>query len=145
METRKQMKFNKKESVSGTYAKKGQDINDGDFITINSAGKIVEGQFGSQNVFEIKTAKGEFLMSFNQTSINSLVDAFGEESENWIGKKVAVHSIKQNVAGKFINVYYVAPEGYEMGENGFEKIIKGTTAEEEVPIIGEDGEVMPPF
>jgi hypothetical protein len=132
------MKFSKKESVAGTFVKKGQDIKDGDIITINNSGKIVDGQFGSQNVFSIKTKAGEFLMSFNQTSINSLVDEWGEESENWIGKNVKVHSIKQNVAGKFINVYYVAPDGYEMGEDGFEKEGNQKSQSEEVPTINLD-------
>ena len=134
------MLFKKKESVQGTYAKKGTDINDGDLITILDEGKTVEGQFGIQNVFTIKTMGGEFLMSFNQTSINALVDEFGEESSSWVNKTVQVHAIKQNVAGKFINVFYVAPKGYEMGENGFEK---GEIEKEEVIAIGEDGEAVP--
>ncbi len=116
------MKFQKKENMGVPFAKKGVDIQEGDIITLNSEGKIVEGQFGAQNIFEIKNVDGvELALSINQTSINALVDAFGEDSANWVGKKVRVHSIRQNVAGKFIPVYYVAPEGYEMGENGFEK------------------------
>ena len=104
------------------FAKKGEDIKEGDIITICSEGRIVEGQFGSQHIFEIKNVDDEVLaFGINQTSINALVDAFGEETADWIGKRVKVHSFKQNVAGKFIQVYYVAPEGYEMGENGFEK------------------------
>jgi len=116
------MKLQKKETMGMPFAKKGTDVKEGDIITIGSEGKIVETQFGSQNIFEIKTANGvELVLGINQTSINALVDAFGEETANWVGKKVKVHSFKQNVAGKFIQVYYVAPEGYEMGENGFEK------------------------
>ena len=129
------MKFTKRESLAGTYAKKGKDINNGDTITIMSEGKVVEGQFGAQNVFEIKTATGEFIMSFNQTSINSLVDKWGEESTNWKGKQVKIHAIKQNVAGKFINVYYVAPEGYEMGENGFELAGSQPTPTDDIPVV----------
>lgn len=129
------MQFKKKQSVAGNYAKKGQDIKDGDTITINNQGAVVQGQYGDQNVFEIKTSQGDFILSINQTSINSLVDEWGEESSAWVGKKVKVHAIKQNVAGKFINVYYVAPEGYEMGENGFEKSGSQPSNKEELPTI----------
>lgn len=118
----KNMKFQKKVSLGAPFAKKGTDIKEGDIITLTSDGKIVEGQFGPQNIFEIKNVDGaEFVLSINQTSMNALIDVFGEESANWVGKRVKVHVAKQNVAGKFIPVYYVAPEGYELGENGFEK------------------------
>jgi len=116
------MKLQKKETMGVPFAKKGTDVKEGDIVTISSEGKIIETQYGSQHIFEIENVNGvELALGVNQTSINALVDAFGEETADWIGKKVKVHSFKQNVAGKFIQVYYVAPEGYEMGENGFEK------------------------
>ena len=132
------MKYQKRETVGGKFAKKGLDIKDGDVITIQSGGKQVEGQFGTQNIFEILTPNGEFVMSVNQTSINSMVDEWGEESENWIGKKVKIHAIKQAVAGKFISVYYVAPQGYEMGENGFERVGNQKSPKEDLPTINAD-------
>lgn len=116
------MIFQKKVSLGAPFAKKGTDIKEGDIITLTSEGKVVEGQFGPQNIFEIKNVDGiEFVLPINQTSVNALIDAFGGDSETWIGKKVKVHTIRQNVAGKFLQVYYFVPEGYEMGENGFEK------------------------
>ena len=136
------MQYKKRESIGGKFAKKGVDIKDGQTIMINSGGKQVEGQFGTQNIFEIKTNAGEFVISVNQTSINSMVDEWGEESENWIGKKVKVHVIKQAVAGKFISVYYVAPEGYEMGENGFEKVGGQKSPKDDIPTINADEDTI---
>jgi hypothetical protein len=90
----------------------------------------------------IDNGVAELLMSFNQTSINALIDEWGTESQNWVDKKVLIHAIKQNVAGKFIDVYYIAPDGYVMGENGFEK--EGSqpdlTADDEIPVIEQESD-----
>lgn len=115
------MKYQKKVSLGGEFVRKGEDIKDGDTVKLLDEGTPFEGQYGTQNVFKIDTRNGEKVMSLNQTSINSLVDHFGEDASNWVGKEVVVHAVKQNVAGKFIMVYYVAPEGYVLGENGFEQ------------------------
>jgi len=49
--------------MGAPFAKKGTDIIDGDIITLNSEGKIIEGQFGPQNIFEIKNVDGvEFVL-----------------------------------------------------------------------------------
>jgi hypothetical protein len=57
------MRFKKKETMGAPFAKKGTDIIDGDIITLNSEGKIIEGQFGPQNIFEIKNVDGvEFVL-----------------------------------------------------------------------------------
>jgi len=116
------MKFTKKESVVGEWAKKGVDLLNGDVIKLNDAGREVDGQFGTQNVFSAQTRGGNKNISLNQTSINALVSEFGEESEKWIGKEIIIHVIKQNVQGKFTDVYYFVPSGYAMEEYGFEKV-----------------------
>lgn len=130
------MKFQKKEKMGVPFARKGQDIKNGDLVIITNSGKEMEGQFGTQTIFNIKKGTVEMAMSFNQTSINAMIDEYGDDSELWIGKEVKIHSIKQNVAGKFLDVYYVAPIGYEMGEVGFEKT--GDT-----PVSTDDGEIVP--
>ena len=116
------MEFKKKTSVVGEWAKKGIDIKDGDKVTLLDGGHIVEGTYGDQNVFSAETKNGTKNISLNQTSINALVSEFGAESQAWVGQDLLVHAIKQNVQGKFIDVYYFVPKGYEMGDYGFEKI-----------------------
>jgi len=121
--------YEKKVTV-GQFLKKGVDIKDGELVEIANEGKEVEGQFGMQDVFLIKTASGkEGNISINQTSINGFVDAFGKEATNWIGKKVKVVKIKQNVSGKFIDVYYFAHPEAELTENGF--ILPSTEVKED--------------
>ena len=113
------MRYTKKVSV-GAFAKKGVDINSGDIVTIANEGKQIEGLYGPQNVFLIKLKDGEEKnISVNQTSMNALIDVFGEDSLHWVGKRVKVWIIKQNVSGKFLDVLYIASPEAELGENGF--------------------------
>lgn len=108
-------------SVAGAFARKeayeyeGQqyeaDIQDGDVVTITNAGTVVTGEFGDQTVFEIKTRNGEKNANFNQSSINILIDAFGDETTEWVGKEVTVRTKKGMFGGKKgIAAYFVTPE-----------------------------------
>ena len=94
------------------FLKKGVDFKDGDFIEIANEGKQIEGQFGTQDVFLVKLSDGrEGNVGFNQTTLNNLIDGYGKNSVNWIGKQVKVWAILSNVQGKMIKVYYfLCPE-----------------------------------
>lgn len=111
--------YQKRTSV-GQFLKKGEDFKENDLIEIGSEGKEVEGNYGPQDVFLIKTEDGkEGNVSFNTTTINGLIDAFGEDAVKWIGKKVKVWKVKQNVSGKFVDVYYFAHPEATLTEDGF--------------------------
>lgn len=103
----------------GNFLKKGEDFKDGDILEIANEGKQVEGTYGTQDLFLVKVGDLEGNVSFNQTSINGLIDAYGDDSINWIGKKIKTTKIKQNVSGKFIDVYYFSHPEAEMTEDGF--------------------------
>jgi len=112
------MQYIKKVSM-GNFLKKGEDFKDGDILEIANEGKQVEGTYGTQDLFLVKVGDLEGNVSFNQTSINGLIDAYGDDSINWIGKKIKTTKIKQNVSGKFIDVYYFSHPEAEMTEDGF--------------------------
>ena len=105
------MKVQKKVSL-GAYAKVGVDFKDGDVLVVLDAGQTTEGEFGTQHVFKIRLPNNEEKnLSFNQTSINHLIEIYGDETEKWAGLNVKVWAIKQNVAGKFRTVVYLtAPD-----------------------------------
>ena len=110
--------YHKKESV-GSFLRKGEDIKDGDMVIIANEGKQVEGNFGMQDLFLVKTKDGkEGNVSFNTTTINCLIDAFGEDSTGWIGKQVKVLAILSNVQGKMIKVYYFVHPDTVLTEQG---------------------------
>lgn len=108
----------KKQQSSGPFLKKGEDIKQGDLVEIASEGKQESGEYGMQNIFLLKTPTKEGNVSFNQTTINALIDAYGEDSKSWIGKQAKVTAIKQMVAGKLMNVYYFAHPDAEMSDDG---------------------------
>lgn len=113
------MLYQKRVSV-GAFLKKGEDIKDGDIVEVANEGKQIEGNYGTQDVFLVKLKDGrEGNINFNQTSINGLIDAYGKDSINWIGKKIKATKIKTNVAGKFVDVYYFSHPDAELGDDGF--------------------------
>ena len=126
--------YEKKVSV-GQFLKKGTDVKDGDLITLANEGKEVQGEFGSQDVFLVKLADSkEGNVSINKTSINGFIDAWGKDAAQWVGKQVKVIKIKQNVSGKFLDVYYFAHPDAEMTESGFVLEKTGDYPQEEVNV-----------
>ena len=113
------MRVTKKTSVGGDWAKAGEHIKDGDKIKILNGGEIVSGEYGDRHVFKIMTRdKKEYNLSFNQTSVNNMIDAFGEDTEAWAGKVVNVFVLRVMVSGKLRNVAYLAADGFEMDAEG---------------------------
>ena len=83
------MLHQKRTNIIGEWAKKGEDIRKGDRIEILSEGREIVSQFKDKNgndqtqtVFSIKTRNGAKNIPLNQTSINSLVEEFGEDDKN---------------------------------------------------------------
>jgi hypothetical protein len=78
------MLVQKKEVLQGEWAKINKDIFDGDIITIMDEGKLVSGTYGERYVFKIKTKTGDIkLLTFNQTTMNYLIDAYGNDTKDW--------------------------------------------------------------
>ena len=110
----KSMKVIKKTTL-GQFAKPKEDFADGDILEIVDSGIEQEGEFGIQRIFKIEIPGGEEKnLSFNQTSINHLIDVYGGETEEWVGKKVKAWIIKQNVSGKFRDVVYLTGPEQEL-------------------------------
>src|SRR3990167_3397080 len=95
------MKVQKVIRAQGEYAKKGEDIKDGDLVTVLDEGQNVTGDYGDRMVFKIETKNGPKNLSFNQKSMNNLIDSLGDDTVNWIGKKVKITMVRAMVSGKF--------------------------------------------
>jgi hypothetical protein len=122
--------YKKKISV-GKFAKKGEDYRDGDILIVLNEGKKIEGQYGEQDVFMMRFPSGEDKnLTFNQTSLNNLVDAFGPESSQWVDKKVKVWLVLQNVQGKMTKVTYLSAPDWKLNDvEGELFVAPGTTKE----------------
>lgn len=131
------MSIYKKHISVGAFLKKGEDYKDGDVVEIANEGKPVEGKFGTQDVFSIKLSDNrEGNVNFNQTSVNCLIDGYGEDSINWIGKKAKVLSVMSNVQGKMTKVYYFLHPEAKLDEASGQFVIEGKTAE--IPIVEDE-------
>lgn len=138
------MKMEKKTTVAGAFARKvpytyqgesfDADLKNGDTITILSAGEVVTGQFGDQKVFSVQTRNGSKNLSFNQKTENVLVDEFGDDSVEYVGKEVTVIIKKDTVAGKKVDIVFLVPVGSGWHLDEYGDLVK----EEDAP-MGDDG------
>lgn len=130
------MKLSVKKSGGVGYARKEAyeydgkqyeaDLQHGDTVKILDAGEIETGQFGEQTVFKIKTRNGDKKLSFNQNTINVLVQELGGDTEQWVNKEVKVLLHKTIIAGKKAIVPYLVVDGWGINEYGeLEKILGG--------------------
>jgi hypothetical protein len=110
--------FASKEAYEYNGAKFEADLKDGDKIILLNAGVEEEGKWGAQTNFKIKTRNGEKKTAFNQKSINALIDDYGEEGTEWIGKEVNCLLQKTIIGGKKVIVAYFVPDGWKLDEYG---------------------------
>lgn len=106
------MKREKKVSAGMPFAKKDEEIFDGDVVTIIDEGQNIVGTYGDQFVIGIQLKNGDKrAFTINQTSDNNLIDAFGEDTIKWVGKKVNVFLVPGIYANKKgIAAYLAAPD-----------------------------------
>jgi hypothetical protein len=113
------MKVAKRVSLGGQFAKIKEDIHAGDVVNILDGGQVVAGDYGDRHCFKIQTKNGERVLSFNQTTMNYLIDAFGDETTGWVGKDVKVWLVKSNIQGKMRDVVYLTALDWIEGPDGF--------------------------
>lgn len=117
------MKYTKTSGVAGNWVK-------GSEVVSGTKCKLTSETVPSESVYEGKTIKNNVAkirfqgedsesknVNVNRPSINALVDAFGEDSKDWIGKYLTAQTEKMLVGGKRVTALYLIPEGYEMKED----------------------------
>ncbi len=127
------------EVVSGTKAKLVSEC-----VPVQS---VYEGQPRTQNVAKVRFQgeEGEAKnMNLNKPTINGLIDAFGSDSNAWIGKVLTAQTEKMVVGGKRVTALYLIPEGYKLGEDagGYLVVTKEEVKKEQEEPVDED-EVNP--
>ena len=132
------MQVQKKISIQGDWVKVKVDIFNGDIITIIDEGRLLPGEYGERHVFKVLTKNGEKLLTFNQTSMNYLIDAYSNETDKWQGEKVKVWLVKSNVGGKMKDIVYLTAPDWVEGEDGFYPPSE-SKEKEEIPIIEDEG------
>lgn len=90
------------------------DVKTGDVIEIVDEGTFVpasESRFG-RPVFQIRVrlpSGEEKIWTVNKTTLRELSRAYGDETKNWVGKKVGVEVVTMNVRGVMRNVIFGHP------------------------------------
>ena len=141
--------YKKQNFIGGSWVK-GSEIATGTKCKLLSETEPQVSQFKDKNgnvkMQDVAKIKFEglndaFNISLNRATISGLVDAFGEDSKNWIGKTLTAHTEKVMVAGKRVTAVYLLSDGYEVGEDdgGYVKIVNPN--KESVQVAEDDGSV----
>ena len=129
------MKYTKQSTTGGAWVKNSEVVS-GTKCKLVSETLPQEGEFGKRDVAKIRFEGVEESKNcnINKPTINALIDAFGEDSKEWIGKILVAHTEKMIVGGKRVTALYLIPEGFEMGEDaGGYILIKRIGAEQASP------------
>ena len=118
----------------GNFAKVGEEIKDGDLLTIKDEGREEPNKFNPDKVryvFTVQLRSGEDKQTnFNQKSINLLIDAgWGQDTTKWIGRSVRAWVFRQLIDKKVCNVLYVTDPQFD---------VEGKPLQGEIPIVESD-------
>jgi len=150
------MKYQRQNTITGTWIK-GADLKGITKAKIvsetnpqPSQWKDDKGNTKMQDVCKIRfEGKDEsYNISLNKVNINGLVDAFGEDSKEWMNKTLKVETEKVRVSGRAGVAIYLIPEGYERvdDENGYAVIQrmgleKQINQPEDIPVIQDNEDI----
>ena len=89
-----------------------------------SSFKDKEGNPKTENVTKVQVegATEPVNMRLNWTTIGGLIEAFDEESADWMGKTLTVKKVRALVGDTMRDIVYLIPEGFELGENEDSKL-----------------------
>lgn len=138
------MKYTRQTSTFGSFVDKKALVN-GARAKIMSECVPQESEYQgkprTRNIVKVKFEDIAELQNvdLNGQTRNALIDAFGEDSKDWIGQILTVHTEKTIIGGKRVIVLYLVPKDYEVGEDagGYVVIGKKGAVEEKVTTSGE--------
>lgn len=61
-------------------------------------------------------------MRFNWTTIYALIEAFGDDSKDWIGEPLTAKTLDAMVGDTMRTIVYLIPEGFELAKNAEKKM-----------------------
>jgi hypothetical protein len=117
------MQFTKSSGVSGEWVDKTAIATGLKAKLVNECIPVTrdyDGKPQTQNIakvrFQGETGEAKNL-AVNRPTINALIEAYGEDSKEWIGKTLTAHTEKVIVGGKRGTALYLVPEGFSLGED----------------------------
>lgn len=128
---------------SAKFAKKKEDVNTGDIVTIMADVEQGGNKFNpekKQQAIRVNTKNGEKMVSLNQQSINILISEYGtNDAAKWVGKKAKILLKPTIIGGEKVIVLYLVGMNYELDEYGSPVKVGAETIQpepaEEIPTI----------
>lgn len=123
------MEYNK--SASGAWVN-ADDVSDGDKVKIvsectkqESKFKDKDGNAKTENIAKVRFQGAEESknMRINWATIYGLIDAYGTDSKEWIGKILTAKTVEAMVGDTMRTIVYLIPEGFEMVKNEEKKMV----------------------
>lgn len=102
--------------IESPYLKAKINIQDGEYITFLNEGEYQPSSFDPKKkslVCKVGLADGEEkIFTLSNKNQGKMLEAFGDDSKNWIGKKVQVEIVKKDIGGTTKTLIYLKPEGF---------------------------------
>ena len=97
---------------------KAEDVQNGTVLEFVNEGEWVEskkwtyedGSPRQQFIIRVKLGDAEKDLSMNSTSRTAIMDEYGRDTADWVGKRAVVELVRQNVGGALKSVIYLTPE-----------------------------------
>ena len=109
------MIYKKQTAIGGKWAK-ASELTDVKRAKIVGETETQEGgKYGPRDVAKVRFEglKEPLNTNINRASINALIDAYGEDSKNWMNKILSVETKEGIVSGRECTFLFLIPEGYE--------------------------------
>lgn len=130
------------ESLDAPFAKKKEDVLDGDIVKIVSDAKKQPSRFNTnemQTIIKISTRNGDRYVALSQTSINIMISEFKtNDASQWVGKEAKVLLKPTTIGGKKVIALYLAGKDWELDEYGSPVKNVGEGVQEEPYIPNEE-------
>jgi hypothetical protein len=126
------MNFEKTGGVGGAWVKASEVVS-GTPVKLITEATESDSEFGKQVTAKarFKGAEEAVNIRINKPTLNGLIDAFGKDSKEWIGKVMTAITEKAIVGGKRVTIMYLVPENFELAEDeGGYMIVKPKVAGE---------------
>lgn len=112
-------KVTKSSGVGGKWLDKAS-LKTGDVAKIKTEATEEPSQLGGTQLVAKLHVKGHTEpanIAINKPSKNALIDAFGDDTKNWVDKLLTINVERTIISGKRGYALYLVPEGFEVGED----------------------------
>lgn len=115
------MEISKSGGVGGSWIDK-KALKSGDLLKLTTEAEWVPSSLNPEEKqlvakCKVKGMEGEFNLAINSPSRNGLIDAYGTETKNWVGKLLTAAVESGIFAGKRGIMLNLVPEGYVVAED----------------------------